>query len=190
MNRKPLVTGELPGRVSKPRWSVQPRSGPFWDTSSPPAIRYGIMLCSCYSSKPACVPNTSYTALLCDGVSGRDFPRTSLTRIPSFVSGTVDHMRARHAGGTDAWQAHSSLSWGRGAGAYGARNACGVRTSRRGKALKKSRGLVVKNHLARRPIPRCFEPKNGRTWPKNRLALGTGQEEQGLGPSVGERRPW
>jgi|GEM_PF-5430131 len=69
-------------------------------------------------------------------------------QIPSFVPGTVDHMRERHAGGTDVWRVHSYLSWGRGADAYGARNACGVRTSRRGKALKKSRALVVNNRPA------------------------------------------
>src|SRR5262252_8315522 len=57
-------------------------------------------------------------------------------------------MRERHTDGTDVWRTPSDLLWGRGAGAYGARNACGVRASWKGKTLKKSRALVVHTHPA------------------------------------------
>ena len=47
MNREPPATGGTPCRASKPRLSVQHRSGPFWATWRPPAIRRATGSCFC-----------------------------------------------------------------------------------------------------------------------------------------------
>ena len=72
----------------------------------------------------------TYTTLLLDVAA-----RCGVQRLVSLgaVLEAVPHTRPSRVTGnsTDpAWQAHSCLSWRRGAGAYCARNACGVRTSR------------------------------------------------------------
>ena len=71
MNSEPLSTGGAPRRVSKPRLSLRPRSGPSSGTWPPPAIRRAIASCSCCPSKPACAPKkwrrwaTAHRTMLC-----------------------------------------------------------------------------------------------------------------------------